>query len=255
MTHKIKKLKGQPLLNPPTQDPDYWRRITAEDTEAMTALLETKRGEKWGEGIAQMHCWMRGAGIRQEVTEEDRKAMLAGIDDIREMNRKNEAGEIDAGTVNTLIILNTHFHMKELGLVEEATPEDIEMLEGHLESGRKFNIGDTIAEYLYMKKRFGLPYEVTEKDEKAMLDTLNQQRKQKYWSLAHTYYWMKEMGLEQEVTDEDKKFFREELEKARASNDGWHIARIISYMNQVMPPLPEQPAGERQKPPLKKYKK
>lgn len=110
------------------------------EQDSIIKVLETARTGKDGLGVARTHYWLREIGLEQDVTEQDREIMCAGLQALR-------AGGDGGG------LAEMHVNLDGLGEAIDVTEEDIALIYGGLDKARNDGDGGEIAQMHYLIRR------------------------------------------------------------------------------------------------------
>lgn len=257
MTVKIRKLREQPLLNPPLEDAEGWREITVEDKNLMISTLNECREKSQGKNTLKMLYYMKALGVPFQIKDQDKRAIQNRL--------SHERGKNDGEQISDIL-----FHMKSIGLEEPVLPQDEQAMREWVKINRErtiHGVAGNVAYMLYYMKGLGISEEVRSKDASGLKDMLDEAREsekgyvyvgyepqQSGWVIAGMHNLLKGIGFPQPVTKKDQDEMKIALKQAREARDAWTIASMLSIMKDVMPPQDKEQESQTT-PPLKKYVK
>lgn len=138
--------------------------------DSMAKKLDSYRQSVHGWGVGSIHYAFKEMGRPQEVTDDDRKAMEAGLESYRK-DRLFIWESFHVGEVLT--------PMKELGVLDRPSADDVRDMEHRLRDYRTDKVtfqGHQLLEALYHMRRLGRPVEATREDMERIQETMGDYR-------------------------------------------------------------------------------
>ncbi len=121
---KLRSLRGQPLLNPPSDANPL--QVTPRDLEIMAdELADCRVRVKWA--IAGMHFFLAGLGYPQEITRQDKADIMSDFNSFR------------PGTDSVIEHGEKAYRLSRLGLLKDPSPEADGLRRGLSEDGSPDN--------------------------------------------------------------------------------------------------------------------
>lgn len=248
MTVRLKKLREQPLLNPPASANAPLITVTAKDWREMMESLDAHRKLEEGSSIAE------------------RIALMKTIDESRAPVPTDEDWKIMENNAQTQRTLEPTLYLGQKVKMKMLDPQKVKMAEGDLKlardeivslRGRKAWSLLLITQY-YARDLLGegVPT-LTQEDWSGINQELTEARERHSgWDIGLLISYMKKSdgGRMPDVTRQDWIDMQATLEECRSKSDGSRIAEILGWMKMIGE-SDENRTPRAQVPPIKKYVK
>jgi len=242
MTVKIREIREQPLLVPPSERPEYAVPRDVEDAilKGITANREVKDG--WN--VIRLHYYASRLGIPTVVTDGDMELARKEHHDVRYGNGK---------PWTTHAVGDYYIQVKALGWGLPVYTTDEERMRNTLDKDRKGN-GYGLAETLYQFRALSLKEEVSGADEASMLSALEDSRlNRRGWGVLRMHYWLGELGIKEEITPHDKALFDERIIDVRGKDSVLMLAEAYCLRHELLANKSASKPAEASMPPLRRF--
>jgi hypothetical protein len=228
VTSRLKTVKGPPLLNPPPLSSDInLFKVRPEDTVDMLAELDSCRNDSFARekyALGMMHTYLKNLGMPQHVTDADADLMRSIL--------------VRTRTRGVQHIAMTLFHAREMGMQEQPNDSDREEILHNLEHYKTLDYLQSVKIIFYAKK-LGIRTRELNADEKGRIDYLFSSGFNGQINgaddLAEMHFMLPEIGYPQIITPEHIRVFEEDVKRLREQHSGFGIARLLGYLNKIMP--------------------